>query len=80
MRIYDLIRRVLQKQVYYMNKDPYANAFNAAANGRHYAPDRSGQTDWTWGTKIRGGFSLLPIALALNCGRQQGVQTIWIML
>ena len=70
--IYDLIRRVLQKQVYYMNKDPYANAFNVTANGRHYAPDRSGQTDWTWERKYEVDSLCFPIALALELWKTTG--------
>lgn len=70
--IYDLIRRVLQKQVYYMNKDPYANAFNVTANGRHYAPDRSGQTDWTWERKYEVDSLCFPIALAFELWKTTG--------
>ena len=70
--IYDLIRRVLQKQVCYINKDPYANAFNAAANGRHYAPDRSGQTDWTWERKYEVDSLCFPISLAFELWKTTG--------
>lgn len=62
--IYELISRVLEKQVFYILLDPYANAFNVSANGRHYADDRSGQTDWTWERKYEVDSLCFPVDLA----------------
>ena len=70
--IYDLIRRVLQKQVCYINKDPYANAFNAAANGRHNATDRSGQTEWNWERKYEVEYLCLQISLEIEIWKTNG--------
>lgn len=70
--IYELIQKVLQKQMSYINRDPYANAFNMTANGRHYAPDRSGQTEWTWERKYEVDSLCFPIALAYELWKVTG--------
>lgn len=70
--IYELIQKVIEKQVYYINLDSYANAFNLCANGRHYAADHSGQTEWTWERKYEVDSLCFPIDLAYELWKATG--------
>ncbi len=62
--IYELIKKVIDKQFFYINMDPYANAFNAEANGNHYAVDESEQNDWEWERKYEIDSLCYPVNLA----------------
>ena len=70
--IYRLILGVLQKQIFYILLDPYTNAFNVESNGRHYAPDRSGQTDWCWERKYEVDSLCFPVDLAYQLWKETG--------
>ncbi|NLS85965.1 MAG: glycoside hydrolase family 125 protein [Ruminococcaceae bacterium] len=68
----ELIEDVVKKQFFYINLDPYSNAFNEAQNGRHYALDNSGQTDWTWERKYEMDSLSFPVSLAYKLWREAG--------
>lgn len=70
--IYQLIRGVLRKQMFYILLDPYTNAFNVEANGRHYAADRSGQTEWCWERKYEVDSLCFPVDLAYQLWKETG--------
>lgn len=46
--IKQIILKVLKRQFFNMNLDPYANAFNKIPDGKHYAQDCTNMTDWVW--------------------------------
>ncbi|GGJ51950.1 glycoside hydrolase family 125 protein [Virgibacillus salexigens] len=60
----DLIQGVIQKQVNYINHDPYANAFNETANGNCYNEDKTDMTPWIWERKYEIDSLCYPIQLA----------------
>lgn len=62
--IADLIEGVIQKQVSFINHDPYANAFNEAANGKRYHDDKTEMTPLIWERKYEIDSLCYPIQLA----------------
>lgn len=64
-KIYDLVKGLIEQQFRYINIDPYANAFNQEANGRHGFPeDITPMTPWTWERKYEIDSLCYPIQLA----------------
>ncbi len=47
----DLLGRLVNRQAGFVSLEPYANAFNSAANGNHYHDDRTKQSPWVWECK-----------------------------
>lgn len=62
--IKQIILKVLKRQFFNMNLDPYANAFNQFPNGKHYAEDQTDMTDWIWERKFELDSLCYPIQLA----------------
>jgi len=46
-----LVHGLIRRTARYVNLDPYANAFNVAANGNGHQSDRTAMTPWTWERK-----------------------------
>ena len=44
--IRSLLRGLIEKQMFYIREDPYANSFNLAPTGHHYVDDRPVANDW----------------------------------
>ncbi|WP_163582801.1 glycoside hydrolase family 125 protein [Gracilibacillus saliphilus] len=59
-----MIKGVIQKQFFFINHDPYANAFNETANGMRYHNDQTEMTDWIWERKYEIDSLCYPIQLA----------------
>lgn len=70
--VYKFVSSVLAKQFFYIAMDPYGNAFNAGPTGAHYAPDRSGQTEWQWERKYEVDSLCFPVDLAWQLWKATG--------
>lgn len=62
--IADMIAAVSRRQIEYILLDPYANAFNAAANGAGHQSDLTQQSPWVWERKYEVDSLCYPIQLA----------------
>lgn len=71
--VYQFIRAVLSRQFFYIEMDPYANAFNAGPTGQHWdRGDRCGQTDWEWERKYETDSLCYPVDLAYQLWKITG--------
>ncbi len=48
-----MISGLVKKQFFYINIDPYANAFNEEANGAGHQSDHTEMNDWIWEENMR---------------------------
>lgn len=62
--ISDMIAAVSRRQIAYVLLDPYANAFNAEANGNGHQSDQTEQSPWVWERKYEVDSLCYPIQLA----------------
>ncbi|HLR40776.1 MAG TPA: glycoside hydrolase family 125 protein [Virgibacillus sp.] len=62
--IADMIQGVIQKQMTYINHDPYANAFNETPNNARYNEDETEMTPWIWERKYEIDSLCYPVQLA----------------
>ncbi|WP_163536229.1 glycoside hydrolase family 125 protein [Gracilibacillus sp. YIM 98692] len=62
--IANMIKGVIAKQLFFINHDPYANAFNESPNGKRYHDDQTEMTDWIWERKYEVDSLCYPIQLA----------------
>ena len=46
-----ILKKTIERQFFYLDIDPYANAFNQGPNGRHWAEDDNDLSDWVWERK-----------------------------
>ncbi|EMF0543212.1 TPA: glycoside hydrolase family 125 protein [Enterococcus faecium] len=60
----DMISGLVKKQFFYINIDPYANAFNEEANGAGHQTDHTKMNDWIWERKYEIDSLCYPIQLA----------------
>ena len=60
-----IVRSVIEKYSFYVNLDPYANAFNSEDSGQHYSPtDRSEfMSGWLWERKYEVDSLCAPLYL-----------------
>ncbi|MBS7578149.1 MULTISPECIES: glycoside hydrolase family 125 protein [unclassified Enterococcus] len=69
----DMICGLVKKQFFYINIDPYANAFNEADNGAGHQDDQTAMNGWIWERKFEIDSLCYPIQLAYllykNTGR-----------
>lgn len=69
----DMISGLVKKQFFYINIDPYANAFNETANGAGHQTDHTEMNDWIWERKYEIDSLCYPVQLAYllykNTGR-----------
>lgn len=59
-----MIAGLVKKQFYYINIDPYANAFNEEANGAGHQSDQTEMNDWIWERKYEIDSLCYPVQLA----------------
>lgn len=62
--ISDMIAAVSRRQIEYVRLDPYANAFNAAADGSGHQSDLTEQSPWVWERKYEVDSLCYPLQLA----------------
>lgn len=69
----EMISGLVKRQFFYINIDPYANAFNETANGAGHQTDHTQMNDWIWERKYEIDSLCYPIQLAYllykNTGR-----------
>jgi len=58
-----LIANLIRRQAYYLQIDPYANAFNQTANGRGHQTDRTKMSPWVWERKFELDSLCYPVHL-----------------
>lgn len=72
-KLADLIAGLIRKQFFYINIDPYANAFNEEANGNCWEKDETDMGPWVWERKYEIDSLCYPVQLAYlfwkNTGR-----------
>lgn len=71
--IADLILKVVQRQFYNMNLDPYANAFNLRANGQGHQNDETQMGPAIWERKYELDSLCYPVQLAYLLYRNTGL-------
>lgn len=59
-----IIKKVLYRQFFNMNLDPYANAFNQTPNGKGHKTDKTKMNPWIWERKYEIDSLAYPINLA----------------
>ena len=60
----DLIAGLIRRQMFYINIDPYANAFNSEPNSQCWEPDKPRQGPWVWERKYEIDSLCYPIQLS----------------
>ncbi len=68
----NIIKGLIQKQIHCINIDPYANAFNKAANGRRHNDDLTESNPWVWERKYEVDSLCYPIQLAYLYWQETG--------
>lgn len=68
----ELIAGVVKKQFFYINLDPYANAFNESENGACWDQNDLHQNDWLWERKYEVDSLCYPIQLACLLWKNTG--------
>ncbi|MDI9485836.1 MAG: glycoside hydrolase family 125 protein [Bacillota bacterium] len=63
-RIEEIIRGIIKRQFFYINHDPYANAFNREENGRGHQDDLTEMTPLIWERKYEIDSLCYPVQLA----------------
>ncbi|WP_178196222.1 glycoside hydrolase family 125 protein [Ligilactobacillus sp. Marseille-Q7487] len=62
--IFAIISKVIKRQFFNMNLDPYANAFNQSANGAGHQSDGTQMSPWIWERKYEIDSLCYPVNLA----------------
>lgn len=68
----ELIAGLVRRQFFYINIDPYANAFNESPNGACWDSDDMGRNDWLWERKYELDSLCYPIQLAYLLWKSTG--------
>ncbi len=72
-----LIRGLIQRQAFYINIDPYANAFNKTSNGEGHQDDRTDNSPWLWERKYELDSLCYPVQLCHTYLQMTGDATIF---
>ncbi len=59
-----VLKGVIKKQIFYINIDPYANAFNKEPNGNGHSEDATERNAWVWERKYEVDSLCYPVQLA----------------
>lgn len=68
----ELIAGLVRRQFFYINIDPYANAFNESPNGACWDPNDLQKNDWLWERKYEVDSLCYPIQLAYLLWKNTG--------
>lgn len=68
----ELIAGLVRKQFFYINIDPYANAFNETPSGNCWSHDDTQMNDWLWERKYEIDSLCYPIQLAYLLWKNTG--------
>lgn len=71
----ELIAGVVRRQFFYINIDPYANAFNETASGACWAHDNTRMNDWLWERKYELDSLCYPVQLAWLLWKNTGCRS-----
>ena len=69
LKLKEVVKGLIKKQFMYIDLDPYANAFNAEANGRCWDKDKTEKGDdtlWNWERKYELDSLCYPVWLLWN--------------
>lgn len=69
-----MISGLVKKQFFYINIDPYANAFNETANKAGHQTDHTQMNDWIWERKYEIDSLCYPVQLAYLLYKNTGKQ------
>lgn len=75
--IRSLLRGVIERQLFYIRVDPYANSFNLAPSGHHYTNDRPAASPWVWERKYEIDSLCYPFRLAYLYWKASGDSTLF---
>lgn len=75
-QIANMLKRVVEKQFWYILIDPYANAFNECANGHGHVFDRPTPIPWVWERKYEIDSLCYPVKLLYKYWRATGDRSI----
>lgn len=70
--ISDMIAGVVEKQLQYVNLDPYANAFNEEANSAGHQDDHTEMNPWIWERKYEIDSLCYPVQLSYLLYKETG--------
>ncbi len=68
----ELIAGIVRKQFFYINTDPYANAFNDSPNGACWRHDDTWMNDWLWERKYEIDSLCYPVWLSYLLWKNTG--------
>lgn len=71
-KIADLLVGLSKRHFFFINHDPYANAFNQEANGNCWEHDETEMTDWLWERKYEVDSLCYPIQFAYLIWKNTG--------
>ncbi|MGX7031040.1 glycoside hydrolase family 125 protein [Vagococcus zengguangii] len=69
----EMISGLVKKQFFYINIDPYANAFNEEPNGAGHQDDHTEMNDWIWERKYEIDSLCYPVQLAYLLHKNTGL-------
>lgn len=73
-----IIGGLIARQMFYINIDPYTNAFNETANDKHYrATDHCDLSPWMWERKYELDSLCFPVKLAYSFWRATGQDSVF---
>lgn len=73
--IRDLIAGLVKRQFFYINIDPYANAFNEKPDGSCWRKDLTKENDWVWERKFEVDSLCYPLWLSYLLWKNTGCTT-----
>ena len=72
----DIVRKVVEKQFQFILTDPYANAFNSAANGQGHTSDRPLNMPWVFERKYEIDSLCYPLRLCYRYWKATGDRSV----
>lgn len=73
----EAVKGLIKRQIYYINLDPYANAFNKEPNAHGHSDDITEASPWVWERKYEVDSLCYPIQLAYLYWKETGESDIF---